>query len=38
MRNFPEGFTVFDLPEAPRRKLRTSNARESGKSYLKPQN
>ena len=33
--NLPEGFTVFDLPEAHRRKLRTSNACEALNSQIK---
>jgi len=33
--NLPEGFTVFDLPEAHRRKLRTSNACETLNSQIK---
>jgi putative transposase len=33
--NIPEGFTVFDLPEAHRRKLRTSNACETLSSQIK---
>ena len=33
--NLPEGFTVFDLPEANRRKLRTSNACETLNSQIK---
>ena len=33
--NIPEGFTVFELPEAYRRKLRTSNACEALNSQIK---
>jgi len=33
--NLPESFTVFDLPEANRRKLRTSNACETLNSQIK---
>ena len=33
--NLPEGFTVFSLPEAQRRKLRTSNACEALNSQIK---
>jgi transposase-like protein len=33
--NIPEGFAVFDLPEAYRRKLRTSNACETLNSQIK---
>jgi len=33
--NLPEGFTVFDLPEGHRRKLRTSNSCENLNSQIK---
>lgn len=33
--NLPEGFTVFDLPEAHRRKMRTSNSCENLNSQIK---
>ena len=33
--SLPEGFTVFDLPETHRKKLRTSNACETLNSQIK---
>jgi len=33
--NLPEGFTIFDLPEAHRRKMRTSNSCENLNSQIK---